>query len=505
MEKRKGTVYLVGAGPGDPELITLKGKRILSGAETLVYDRLASKELLKLAPESCERIYVGKEPGRHSMKQEEINRLLVTKALEGKYVVRLKGGDPFVFGRGGEEILALEACEIPYEVVPGVTSAIGALSHAGIPVTHRGEAQSFHVITGHTAVGGKDTLTDEFSWYARLSGTLIFLMGLSSLEEIVKRLLENGKAPDTPAAVVTNGTLPEERCVRAALRDLPTAVKNAGLSAPGIIVVGRAAAFCMRYGGERPLSGVSIGITGTDGIFEKLSEKLGAMGAKIIRAGVSRVVPCGMEGLQKAVKNLSDFQWVVFTSRNGIRLFFDAIEACQADVRSLAGLKFAVVGTGTGDYLKTFGIHAEYMPKEYTTRALAGGLCEHVKKEEKIFIPRARQGSKALTDCLDRAGFCFLDHPVYDIVTDEVPAHILSGLDYVTFESGSGVRGFFKTQEKEKRELFQRGVKAVCIGKVTAAALEEFGIAGSLVAKGCTADGILEAILEDRKRGDICL
>lgn len=253
------------------------------------------------------------------------------------------------------------------------------------------------------------------------------------------------------------------------------------------------------------MSGVSIGITGTDGIFEKLSEKLGAMGAKIIRAGVSRVVPCGMEGLQKAVKNLSDFQWVVFTSRNGVRLFFDAIEACQADVRSLAGLKFAVVGTGTGDYLKTFGIHAEYMPKEYTTRALAGGLCEHVKKEEKIFIPRARQGSKALTDCLDRAGFCFLDHPVYDIVTDEVPAHILSGLDYVTFESGSGVRGFFKTQEKEKRELFQRGVKAVCIGKVTAAALEEFGIADSLVAKGCTADGILEAILEDRKRGDICL
>ena len=171
------------------------------------------------------------------------------------------------------------------------------------------------------------------------------------------------------------------------------------------------------------------GITGTDGIFEKLSGKLGAMGAKITRAGVSHVVPCGMEALQKAVRNLSDFQWVVFTSRNGVRLFFDAMKTCQADVRSLAGLKFAVVGTGTGEYLKTFGIHAEYMPDEYTTKALAEGLCERVKKGEKLFIPRARQGSKVLTDCLDRAGLCFLDLPVYDIVAEEAPAHILSGLD----------------------------------------------------------------------------
>lgn len=503
--KQKGMVYLVGAGPGDPELLTLKGKRILSGAEVLVYDRLASKEFLKLAPESCESIYVGKEPGRHSMKQEEINQVLVTKALEGKYVVRLKGGDPFVFGRGGEEILALNAHEIPYEVVPGVTSAIAALSHAGIPVTHRGEAQSFHVITGHTAVGSMETVPDGFSQYAKLSGTLIFLMGLANLEEIVKRLLEHGKAPNTPAAVVTNGTLPQERCVRAALKDLPEAVRNAGLSSPGIIVVGQAAAFHMCYEGERPLAGVSIGITGTDGIFEKLSAKLGAMGADIARAGVSHVVPCGKEELRKAVENLSDFQWVVFTSRNGVRLFFDAMRDCQVDVRALAGLKFAVVGTGTGDFLRTYGIHAEYMPEEYTTRALAMGLCERVKKEERIFIPRARQGSRALTDCLGEAGFCFTDLPVYDIVTDEVLADTLSGLDYVTFESGSGVRGFFKDQEKEKRELFQKGLKAVCIGKVTAKALEEFGVTDSLVAGDYTADGILEAVLEDRKRGDICL
>lgn len=505
MEKQKGMVYLVGAGPGDPELLTLKGKRILSGAEVLVYDRLASKEFLKLVPKSCECIYVGKEPGRHSMKQEKINEVLVTKALEGKCVVRLKGGDPFVFGRGGEEIMALEVYGIPYEVVPGVTSAIAALSHAGIPVTHRGAAGSFHVITGHTASDSPDTVPEGFSQYARLSGTLVFLMGLSNLEEIVKRLLEYGKAPDTPAAVVTDGTLPEERCVRAALKDLPKAVRTAGLSSPGIIVVGQTAAFHMRFEKEGPLAGVSIGITGTDGIFEKLSAKLSAMGADIVRAGVSCVVPCGKEELLKAVGGLSAFRWVVFTSRNGVRMFFDAMEECQVDVRTLAGLKFAVVGPGTRDFLKTYGIHADYMPEEYTTKALAKGLCRQVKNTERILIPRARQGSKALTDCLTEAGLGFTDLPVYDIAVEEVPAGRLPALNYVTFESGSGVRGFFKNQEKEKRKLFQTGLKAVCIGTVTAKVLEEFGITDSLVAEDYTAGGILRAVLEERKRGDICL
>ena len=226
-----GMVYLVGAGPGDPGLLTRRGQWAVSRAEVLVYDRLASWELLSFAPKCCERIYVGKAAGRHSMKQEEINGLLVEKAKEGRLVVRLKGGDPFVFGRGGEEIGKLMEAGIPYEVVPGVTSAVAALADAGIPVTHRKLAQSFHVITGHTAYpaetardsgsghdsGAEGTLPDGFPLYAKLSGTLIFLMGLSSLETITKKLIENGKDPDTPAAVVCGGTLPGMRCVRAEL------------------------------------------------------------------------------------------------------------------------------------------------------------------------------------------------------------------------------------------------------------------------------------------------
>ena len=282
-QKSSGMVYLVGAGPGDPELLTLKGRRLIAQAEVLVYDRLASPEFLKLAPETCEKVYVGKAPGHHSMKQEEINQVLVKYGLEGKVVVRLKGGDPFVFGRGGEEILELEKHQIPYEVVSGVTSPVAALAHAGIPITHRGIGQSFHVITGHTAIKSKgvgildmdeDTLTDGFAEYAKLQGTLVFLMGLKNLDLIVERLIRNGKSPDTPAAIVTDGTLKSMRCVRSTLEKLPEAAAVNGLKSPGIIVVGPVAEFQMTSNEKKPLSGCSVGVTGTDVMAEKLSAKL---------------------------------------------------------------------------------------------------------------------------------------------------------------------------------------------------------------------------------------
>lgn len=528
MNNGRGMVYLVGAGPGDPELLTLKGRRILSEAEVLIYDRLASREFLRWVPESCRKIYVGKEPGHHSMKQEEINRVLVEWALKGKTVVRLKGGDPFVFGRGGEEIMALEQQKIAYETVPGVTSAIAALAHAGIPVTHRKTAQSFHVITGHTAdragtagvgrlmasadeggadtadaadtdkplvIDGNDTLTDGFSEYAKLPGTLIFLMGLSNLDEIVRRLLENGKDPKTPAAVVTNGTLPDERCVRASLSGLPEAVRNAGLTPPGIIVVGQVAAFRMKCEESLPLSGVSAAVTGTDGIYEKLSRKLKAFGADVWRAEISHVEPCSRELLKQTVKEIRSFSWVVFTSRNAVTLFFDAMREQKVDMRSLSGVRFAVVGSGTGEFLEQYGIFADYRPEEYTTAALAKGLLGLVRPGEKVLIPRAKQGSRVLNEVLCGAGIDFLDLPIYDIRTEDALDIGHGKPDYITFESGSGVRGFFKENAEEKRRLFEEGVCAVCIGKVTADVLKEYGVSNILVAKDYTADGIVEAIL----------
>lgn len=501
MKEQKGMVYLVGAGPGDPGLITVRGRQLVSQAEVLVYDRLASEEFLNCVPEDCEKIYVGKKPGCHSMKQEEISRLLTDKAMEGKMVVRLKGGDPFVFGRGGEEILELSAHGIPYEVVPGVTSAIAAPAHAGIPVTHRLVSQSFHVITGHTALSG-DTLTGGFREYAKLPGTLVFLMGLSNLEQIVRQLIHNGKSPDTPAAVVTDGTMPQERCVRAPLSELPAAVRKAGLRSPGVIVIGPTASFEMNCRGERLLSGISIGITGTDAIFEKLSVKLAALGAKVVRASVSHVVPEQEERLRQTVRELSAWDWAVFTSRNAVSLFFRAIKDTETDFRTLAHLKFAVVGKGTGDYLKTFGFCPDYMPDTYTTEALAAGLVQTAAPEERVLIPRARQGSKVLTDVLEAHGREFLDLSVYDIRTEDVPEDVLEGLDYITFESGSGVRGFFRENPEAGRKLFET-VCPVCIGQVTADALRSMGVDHAVVARTYTADGIIEAILQEKEHGRI--
>lgn len=504
--RKNGFVFLVGAGPGDPKLLTLRGKEALSGAEVLVYDRLASPEFLKLVPDTCEKIYVGKEPGRHSMKQDEINQVLVRYALAGKKVVRLKGGDPFVFGRGGEEILELEKYRIGYEVVPGVTSAIAALSHAGIPVTHRGVAQSFHVITGHTAVRGdgsrnEDTLTEGFEAYAKLPGTLIFLMGLGNLKLIAERLIRCGKDPDTPAAVVTDGTLASMRCVRSTLKELPEKVKYAGLKAPGIIAVGNVTSFDMEYRKNLPLSGVTVGVTGTDAMFEKLSAGLSELGASAVRVGRLRVAECGRETLKEALASPGKWNWIVFTSQNSVKIFFDTVKEMRLDLRSFGQVRFAVIGRGTADCLEAFGIYADYIPDCYTTKALAEGLATKAAVGQRVLIPRAKQGSAALTEILGAAGLCCTDLPIYDVEAEPVSAECLNGLDYLTFESGSGVRGFFMGDTEEGKEkkcgMLDRAVCPVCIGHVTAAVLKQHGVAGAVIAGDYTAEGLCKAILSD--------
>lgn len=495
MAKPFGMVYLVGAGPGDPGLLTRKGAEVLASAEVLISDRLASEELLKLAPADCERIYVGKEPGRHSIRQEEISRLLAEKALAGKLVVRLKGGDSFVFGRGGEEIQELERCRIAYELVPGVTSAVAALEAAGIPVTHREVSRSFHVITGHTAAGGEDALFDGFEEYAKLSGTLVFLMGMGNLERITDRLISCGKPGFTPAALVTDGTLPGMRCVRAPLSEIAEKVREAGLRPPGILAVGETAAFHMTCEEKRPLAGVTIGITGTDAMFEKLSGKLFTMGARLVRATVSRIVPENRELLEQAVRALPSYDWIVFTSRNGVSIFFQAVREQKVDLRAFRDLHFAAIGSGTAEFLSSYGFYADYVPEEYTSKALAKGLCETAAIGERILIPRAKQGSAALTEILSDGGFSVHDLPVYDIVTERGAGEALKTLDYLTFESASGVRGFF---ENGGEGLFA-DTTCVCIGDVTRRELEKYRHSRILTAKTYTADGVLEAILRDKR------
>jgi len=500
-----GMVYLVGAGPGDPELLTLKGKRLLSQAEVLVYDRLASPEFLNMVQDSCEKIYVGKKPGNHSMVQEEINQILVHYGLRGKNIVRLKGGDPFVFGRGGEEILELEKYGIPYEVISGVTSPVAALADAGIPITHRGISQSFHVITGHTAIKAKgigvlgdqdDTLTDGFSEYAKLQGSLVFLMGLKNLDLIVERLIKNGKDPKTPAAIVTEGTLPSMRCVRSSLEALPQAAKDHGLRSPGIIVVGPVAEFEMTVKKDLPLSGLTVGVTGTDAIYEKLASKLNAEGAFVSRVGKSGIVPLNQDKLVQTLRELDTYHWIVFTSRNAIDLFFDKVKTEKIDMRVFGHVKFAVVGNGTKEYLQRFGFYADYMPDEFTTEKLTDGLCSVVKAQERVLIPRAKQGSKRLTEILSEANIAYTDLSIYDVNVETTEVSGLKGLDYLTFESGSGVRGFFENDPEEKARMLNQFVYPVCIGHVTADVLKEYGVTRALVAKDYTADGICEILKE---------
>lgn len=496
---KKGFVTLVGAGPGDPDLLTIKGKKAIAQAEVLIYDRLASEKLLDYTPAGCERIYVGKRSGYHSMKQEEINDVIVKKALEQKNVVRLKGGDSFVFGRGGEEISAIEKEGIPYKLIPGVTSAIAVPECAGIPVTHRGTSQSFHVITGHTASSGS-TLTENYDVLARLEGTLVFLMGLSNLPAITKGLMENGKSRTTKAAVIENGTMPGQRRVTGTLETIETLVKEAEIGSPSIIVVGETAGFSMCCKEMMPLTNVKIGVTGTKHIVKKLSKKLRSYNALVTELNFMKIECLERGELASAFSRIKEYQWVVFTSSNAIRIFFEQIKEMHLDIRLFSHLKYAVIGTGTRDTLVQYGIYADYMPEIFTTEELAKGLSSFAGAQEKLLIPRAKRGSCILNQILDEKGMHYDDLKIYDVLPDEKAYRDAmdksKDLDYITFESSSGVENFFASPVAFTNV---KSAKLVCIGDVTAKALHQFGITDCLVSKEFTMDGIIETILADRK------
>ena len=495
-----GVVFLVGAGPGDPELITARGMSRLNICDAVVYDSLASDRLLALAPENAERIYVGKRAGRHSMKQEEISRLLVELGREGKRVVRLKGGDPFVFGRGGEEILALQEAGIPFEVTPGVTSAVAAPASAGIPVTHRAVSRSFHVMTGHTLKEG-ETLPPDFPEFAKLSGTLIFLMGLGNLHPIVEGLLKAGKPADTPAAVIESGTLPQERCVRGTLGTIEERAREAAIGSPAIIVVGETAALEMKSTFRPPLAGVRVCMTGTASFMDRLGRSLTGLGAEaeeVSRLGL--VSHAGEAEMQEAYGRLGSYTWAVFTSANAVRLFFEGLLASGKDFRSLGGLKLAAVGRGTAEELLKCGFRADYVPERYQVEDLAAGLAELAGPEDRLLIPRSSSGSPVLNEVLAARKIPYDDICLYDVSAEwrerEHLAECLASADYLTFASGSGVKAFFDGLSDGERKALDQ-VRVVCIGAVTARALEKAGRRADLVADSFDVPGMTVAILKD--------
>ena len=443
---------------------------------------------------------MGKRAGHHSMKQEEINQLLVELAEKGLSVVRLKGGDPFVFGRGGEEIMALTKAGIPYEVVSGVTSAVAALASAGIPVTHRAVSRSFHVMTGHT-LSEKGALPPDFAEFAGLSGTLVFLMGLGNLSLIVKDLLNRGKPGVTPAAVIQNGTLPEERTVRGTLEDIEEKVLAAGIESPAIIVVGEVASLDFSSTLKHPLEGCRIGVTGTDSFTVRLGKQIKSLGGDW-ECMLSLIIKSHRKDgkMKAAYEKLPSYTWIVFTSANGVKEFFRGLLEWGYDFRSVGHVKFAAVGRGTADELLGHGFCADYIPKKYQVQDLAAGLKGLITGEDRLLIPRSSGGSKELNEILDEAGAFYHDIVLYDVapagLETENRAEALRHLDYLTFSSASGVEAFFKEAEEGIEEALA-GLKVVCIGDITAKALSEHGRKADMIAGVYSIQGITEVICRD--------
>lgn len=488
---KNGIVYLVGAGSGDPNLITLKGLRCIQQCDVVIYDRLANDKLLTYAKRNCKKLYAGKKSGSHSMKQEEINALIVTEAKKGNTVVRLKGGDPFVFGRGGEEILALQKEKISYEVVSGVTSAIAVPASAGIPVTHRQTSRSVTIITGNTA--DENTVGEDLATLAKLQGTLVFLMGLGNIEKICQGLLSHGKPKDTPCAVISEGTTENQLTLRATLANLAEDTKNSAIHSPAIIVIGDVCALDFSRTTKNPLDGIRIGVTGTHNFTCKLAEKLESMGANVYSLAFSKVTPLESKDLDLAIMNIKDYTWLAFTSTNGVNLFFNRLKILGVDIRSLFHMKFAVIGTGTESALKNHGLHADLMPKTFTAKALGAALLSTISKKDKILIPRAAQGSVQLIAPFDPNQYS--DIKIYDITVD-TQCDVPKDLNYITFASASGVRNFFDILELE----LDSRTMPIAIGEVTAQALEMRNITNYIVADTYTADGIAQKIIDEVKK-----
>ena len=490
---QNGKVYLIGAGPGDTGLITMKGMEALKEADVIVYDHLASPSLLNATKDEAEWIDAGKFAGHHRMKQAEIEELLIEKAMEGQTVARLKGGDPFIFGRGGEEALALTAAGIEYEVIPGVSSAYSAPAYAGIPITHRGKASSFHVITGHEdPAKGESSL--DYDILAREEGTLVFLMGLSKLHQISDRLIANGKDAHTPAAVIASGTTARQRCVTGELGRIAAISEKSDIQPPAILVVGDVVSLKKEIDWQQAgsLSGKKILVTATEIIAEPLAEKIRKLGGEPVVMSLISVRAEKMYGLKEVLVRPGK-RWLVFTSRNGVRFFFEQMKKEQVDIRSLGDSRIAVMGAGTRRELENWGCYADLLPEQSCSESLAKALCAHAEPDEAICLFRAEEASDVLTKRLREKQYRVVDIPTYrtEIMWKkrELLREMLEDVDAVTFCSASAVSAF--VQMTEGHDLV---AKTICIGPVTAQAAKKAGLHIDKVAEQYDLEGLTEAL-----------
>ena len=501
-----GKVYLVGAGPGDPGLLTLKGARVLAKAQAVVYDYLANPEFLDLAPQQAERIYVGKRGGDHTKTQEQINRLLCDLAAAGKTVVRLKGGDPFVFGRGSEEASALAAGGHAFEVIPGVTSAIAAPAYAGIPVTDRRHSTEVAFVTGHEDPT-KPGSTIGWPSLAGL-GTVVFLMGMKNLPHICGQLIKHGKPPDTPAACVRWGATPRQQTVVATLADLPQAAEKAGLKPPAVTIVGGVVSLreSLSWFEDLPLFGRRVLVTRTRKQASKLSAALRELGAAVVEAPTIEVVPPADPGpLNQAAANIGQYDWLLFTSVNGVDAFFEALAGAGKDVRALSGLMLGAIGPATAQALRERGLVPDVIARSFVAEGLLAALGEQQLKGKRVLLPRAKQARELLPQTLREWGAMVDVVPAYETVppagAKELLAQALSdGLDVLTFTASSTVTNFMalldEADQARVRELTNSGeIKVASIGPITTQTCADLGLAVHITPDAYTIDALVDALI----------
>ncbi|HEY5593716.1 MAG TPA: uroporphyrinogen-III C-methyltransferase [Nitrospiria bacterium] len=500
---RPGRIYLIGAGPGDPGLLTIKGKSCIEQADVILYDYLANEEFLRYAKPQAEVIFAGKKGGEAHIGQEEINRILIERARRGKMVVRLKGGDPFIFGRGGEEAAAVVAAGIPFEIVPGVTAAVGVPAYAGIPLTHRDVASAVTFVTGHE---DPDKENRQVPW-DKLSGigTLVFFMGLSNLPEIVRQLLRHGQTPQTPVAVTRWGTRPEQRTVVGTLKNIVEKVRAEALKPPALIIVGEVVKLRqqLNWFEGRPLFGKRILVTRARDQAVEFTDLLKLYGADPVEFPTIEVVPPeSWEALDGAIRKIEEYDWLIFTSANGVLYFLERLKAGGKDIRALKGVKLCAIGPRTAQEIERMGVRVDLMPTEYIAEALIDQMGRQELSGRRVLIPRAAVARDVLPEALTRMGARVDVVAAYRTIRPtrdlEWVKNLLQGrqISVITFTSSSTVRNFVEMFGPDEVQKLLNGVVVACIGPITSKTVEEYGMTVHVLPKDSTIPSLAQAIVD---------
>lgn len=500
---RIGKVSLVGAGPGEPELLTIRGSRLMDTADVIVHDRLIDEQLLAMAGADAVLVDVGKVPGDASSRQSDINDLLIDEARRGKNVVRLKGGDPYVFGRGGEEAEALAAAGIPFEVIPGVTSAVAAPAYAGIPLTHRDYASSFTVVTGSLARTGEGSSPDsDWATLAKTPGTLVILMGWRSLSQIAETLVEHGKPSETPSAVVSWGSEPWQKSVTGTLGSIADTAKSQGLTAPATIVVGEVVGLGRRLNWfeSLPLLGRRVLVTRTRNQASALSRHLSELGAVPVEIPTIEIRPPeDFSRIDSALACAAGFDWIVFTSANAVNSVHSRLKAAGLDARALHGVRISSIGPATARAVERIGILSDLVPETATSKGLAEALSSQIGKGARVLLPRADIATRELPEMLEDLGASVTEVTAYrTAIPDEsrkrAEEAIRAGVDVATFTSSSTVRNLLRLLDGGPESL--SGVKVACIGPTTASTAGRLGLKVDIVPKSPTVYGLAYALVQ---------